>query len=305
MSTNLINFERADVYSSELRISEYELNTYMNEICNSFRSYANIKHIDFTYKSDFNYLNVWFDKDKMDSILKNLISNALKYTPENGIVSVSISETKDSWKLEVKDTGIGIPANEQNKLLKMHFRGTNAINAKITGSGIGLKLVDKLVHLHSGKINIESVEQQGTTITVVFPKGNKHFRHSNLIDPEKTGRQEAVLDAPVISEAAEKTNDENLQRILIVEDNDELRAYLVNSLSPMYNVQACGNGKEALIIVKEFWPELILSDIMMPEMRGDELCSTIKNDIETSHIPVLLLTALGEEQNILDGLDIL
>ena len=304
LSTNLINFERADVYSSELRISEYELNTYMNEICNSFRSYANIKHIDFTYKSDFNYLNVWFDKDKMDSILKNLISNALKYTPENGIVSVSISETKDSWKLEVKDTGIGIPANEQNKLLKMHFRGTNAINAKITGSGIGLKLVDKLVHLHSGKINIESVEQQGTTITVVFPKGNKHFRHSNLIDPEKTGRQEAVLDAPVISEAAEKANDENLQRILIVEDNDELRAYLVNSLSPMYNVQACGNGKEALIIVKEFWPELILSDIMMPEMRGDELCSTIKNDIETSHIPVLLLTALGEEQNILDGLDI-
>lgn len=149
----------------------------------------------------------------------------------------------------------------------MHFRGTNAINAKITGSGIGLKLVDKLVHLHSGKINIESVEQQGTTITVVFPKGNKHFRHSNLIDPEKTGRQEAVLDAPVISEAAEKANDENLQRILIVEDNDELRAYLVNSLSPMYNVQACGNGKEALIIVKEFWPELILSDIMMPEMR--------------------------------------
>lgn len=81
----------------------------------------------------------------------------------------------------------------------MHFRGTNAINAKITGSGIGLKLVDKLVHLHSGKINIESVEQQGTTITVVFPKGNKHFRHSNLIDPEKNGRQEAVLDAPVIS----------------------------------------------------------------------------------------------------------
>ena len=186
----------------------------------------------------------------------------------------------------------------------MHFRGTNAINAKITGSGIGLKLVGKLVSLHSGKINIESIEQQGTTITIVFPKGNKHFRHSNLIDPEKPGRQEAVLDAPIISEAAVKTNDENLQRILIVEDNDELRAYLVNSLSPMYNVQACGNGKEALIIAKEFWPELILSDIMMPEMRGDELCIAIKNDIETSHIPVLLLTALGEEQNILDGLHI-
>lgn len=304
LSTNLINFERADVYSSELHISEYELNTYMNEIYKSFRSYANIKHIDFTYKSDFNYLNVWFDKDKMDSILKNLISNALKYTPENGTVSVYVSETKDSWKLEVRDTGIGIPSNEQSKLFKMHFRGTNAINAKITGSGIGLKLVGKLVHLHSGKINIESVEQQGTTITVVFPKGNKHFHHSNLIEPEKPRRQEAELDAPVISETPVMANDEDLQRILIVEDNDELRAYLVNSLSPMYNVQACSNGKEALVIVKEYQPELILSDIMMPEMRGDELCTTIKNDIETSHIPVLLLTALGEEQNVLDGLHI-
>ena len=125
-----------------------------------------------------------------------------------------------------------------------------------------------MVHLHSGKINIESVEQQGTTITVVFPKGNKHFRHSNLIDPEKPADRKGVLDAPVISEAAEKTNDENLQRILIVEDNDELRAYLVNSLSPMYNVQACGNGKEALIIVKNSGRSFILSDIMMPEMRG-------------------------------------
>lgn len=304
LSTNLINFERADVYSSELHISEYELNTYMNEIYNSFRSYANIKRIDFTYQSDFHYLNVWFDKDKMDSILKNLISNALKYTPENGTVSVLVNETKDSWKLEVKDTGIGIPSSEQNKLFKIHFRGTNAINAKITGSGIGLKLVGKLVNLHGGKITVESVEQQGTTITVVFPKGNKHFRHSNLVEPEKQRKQEPAMDAPILSEVAAKGDNEDLQRILIVEDNDELRTYLVNSLSSMYNVQACGNGKEALVIAKEFQPELILSDIMMPEMRGDELCTAIKSDLETSHIAVLLLTALGEEQNILDGLHI-
>ncbi len=167
-------------------------------------------------------------------------------------------------------------------------------------------LVGKLVRLHGGKINVESIEHQGTTVSIVFPKGNKHFRHSNLIDPAKPVQQELCTGLfQYISEpAVNRTNDQNLQRILIVEDNDELRAYLVNSLSPMYNVQACGNGKEALIIAKEFWPELILSDIMMPEMRGDELCIAIKNDIETSHIPVLLLTALGEEQNILDGLHI-
>ena len=93
-------------------------------------------------------------------------------------------------------------------------------------------------------------------------------------------------------------------RILVVEDNDELRTYLIDSLSDIYNVQACCNGKEACIIVKEFWPELILSDIMMPEMGGDELCVTIKGDIETSHIPILLLTALGDERNILEGLKV-
>lgn len=114
-----------------------------------------------------------------------------------------------------------------------------------------------------------------------------------------------VLPAPNVPAKTTATiDDPNLRRILVVEDNDELRSYLVSSLSSIYNVQACANGKEALIIIKEYWPELVLSDIMMPEMRGDELCVAIKSDIEISHIPVLLLTALGEENNILDGLSI-
>ena len=154
LTTNLINFERADVYSSELYISEHELNTFMNEIFNAFQQYANIKHINFTYESNFRYMNVWFDKEKMESIFKNIISNALKYTPENGNVQVFVSETSDSWSVEVRDTGIGIPANEQKKLFKLHFRGSNAINSKVTGSGIGLMLVWKLVRLHKGKINL-------------------------------------------------------------------------------------------------------------------------------------------------------
>jgi DNA-binding response OmpR family regulator len=113
------------------------------------------------------------------------------------------------------------------------------------------------------------------------------------------------LTAPATFKSiANAANNADLQRILVVEDNDELRSYLVNLLSPLYNVQTCANGKEALIIIKEFWPELVLTDVMMPEMRGDELCVAIKNDIETSHIPVLLLTALGEEKDILEGLSI-
>lgn len=306
MTTNLINFERAEVYSSHLYIAEYELNTYIKEIYNIFRTYAAIKHISFRYESNFSYMNVWFDKEKMDSILKNVISNALKYTPEKGDILISVYDIGNTWRLEIKDNGIGIPTKEQRKLFKMHFRGTNAINSKTTGSGIGLMLVRKLVNLHNGKIHIESTEHQGTTIRITLPKDKEQFKHFTLAIKEKKSAYE--LDVPITpSERTDSflTEDKDkLQRILIVEDNDELRNYLLQSFSPNYNVQVCGNGKEALAIVKQFWPELILSDIMMPEMRGDELCTAIKSDIETSHIPILLLTALGDEKNILEGLQI-
>lgn len=303
--SNLINFERTDVYSSKMSVSEYELNTYMNEIYDTFSSYAAIKRIEYTYESTFSYMNVSFDKEKMDSILKNIISNSLKYTPESGKVSISVSDTNDSWKVIIKDTGIGIPTSEQSKLFKLHFRASNAINSKVTGSGIGLMLVGKLVSLHGGKISVESVEHQGTTIKIVFPKSNKNFQNTGEETHAKFEALAPVLPTPnVPAKTTVVVDNPNSRRILVVEDNDELRSYLVSSLSSIYNVQACANGKEALIIIKEFWPELVLSDIMMPEMRGDELCVAIKSDIETSHIPVLLLTALGDENNVLDGLSI-
>lgn len=306
LTTNLINFEKADVYSSGLYISEYELNSYLTEICNAFRPYADVKHINFTYESNFRYLNVWIDKEKMDSILKNLISNALKYTPENGSVRISACETNDNWTVEVTDTGIGIPASEQKKLFKIHFRGSNAINSKITGSGIGLMLVWKLVNLHKGKISLSSVENQGSTMKITFPKDSKHFQKAHLATKQKEilDDQTATAGQANIYENAQKQQNQNLQRILIVEDNDELRNYLAHTLSERYTIQTCCNGKEALTIVKEYKPELIISDIMMPEMRGDELCIALKNDIETSHIPIILLTALNGERNVMEGLEI-
>ncbi len=253
LTTNLINFERADVYSSELYISEHELNTFMNEIFNAFQQYANIKHINFTYESNFRYMNVWFDKEKMESIFKNIISNALKYTPENGNVQVFVSETSDSC--------------------------------------------------------LSSIENQGSVIKITFPKDSKRFRKAHLATPSKQRQEIKVVDnvpppSPEIYENAQKKENINHRRILIVEDNDELRNYLSQTLSEEYVVQVCSNGKEALTIIPEYKPELVISDIMMPEMRGDELCQAIKNNIETSHIPVILLTALNNEKDILSGLQI-
>lgn len=309
--TNLIDFERAALHASRLNIAEHELNAYMQEACSSFRDYAAARQVGFSYESNFECLSVWFDKEKMDSIVKNLLSNAVKYTPEGGTVELHVEEQKEEWKIEVRDTGIGIAAREQKKLCRLHFRARNAINSKVTGSGIGLMLVRKLVGLHGGKISIESVENQGTTVHVSFPKGKEHFRSYRLVQP-------ALPPVPATGQATDSTGGKittdstrgksgkatgRRQKILVAEDNDELRGYLMRTLDEAgYDVQTCTNGKEALEMVKEFWPELILSDIMMPELRGDRLCEAIKQDMETSHIPVVLLTALGGEQDIVGGL---
>lgn len=314
LTTNLINFERADTYGGKLRVTEYELGAYLEETLNIFREYAKVKRIALTYEKNFDYLNVWIDKDKMDSILKNLLSNALKYTAEEGSVVLEATETAEQWTIEVKDTGIGVPAAEQRKLFRMHFRGSNAINAKITGSGIGLLLVWKLVRLHKGKLSFNSTEGQGSTVRISFPKNRKYYRKAVFVTPLPNRETELppvklednTEDRPETALADERTpqplSSSNHEKILVVEDNDELREYLKNTLSDEYTVQTCNTGKHALDVVKEYLPDLVISDIMMPEMRGDELCRILKKDINTSHIPVILLTALNTERSIIEGL---
>lgn len=316
ITTNLINFERAGNDKSALNVSEYELNAYMEEVVNAFRSFAQVKRVNLIYESNFHYLNVWIDKDKMDSILKNILSNALKYTPEGGSVHVFAGEDGEDWCIEVRDTGIGVPASEQKKLFKMYFRGSNAINSKITGSGIGLLLVSKLIGIHKGKFSFSSTEGKGSSMKITFPKAEKHYRKA--LKPSE-GKSEAVAypytgipptlppeaENNVYESTRQETCDaENRQKLLIVEDNDELRQYLRTSLSRDYDVQVCSNAKEALIIIPEYFPHLVISDIMMPEMRGDDLCKVIKSNIETSHIPVILLTALNTDKDIIEGLQV-
>ena len=153
----------------------------------------------------------------------------------------------------MKDTGIGIPRNEQKGLFHTYFRGSNAINLRVSGSGIGLALVHRLVRLHGGKITIESMAEQGTLVRIIFPKGNKHFRKASIISatPERSISMPEVV-TPALSAVEPKQSDASSRRILIVEDNDDLRIYLVNTLGEDYLVQSCHNGKEAL----ESYPSL-------------------------------------------------
>ncbi len=304
LTENLVNFEKAGSQQSGLHIAEYELNSYLTELRDTFKEYADKQGIALTYEADFPYTDVWFDREKMDSILKNLLTNALKYTPEGGDVHIIATENKETWSVEVKDTGIGIPAHDQKKLFKTYFRASNVVNLKVSGSGIGLMLVYKLVRLHHGKIVMNSAEQQGTSVKVTFPKGKESFRNAQIIAPvegKDTGIYPLLTATDNNGQPTEERN--HLPHLLIVEDNDDLRNYLSSTFSESYQVLSCNNGKEALPLVKEFNPALVISDIMMPEMRGDELCTRIKGDIETSHIPVILLTALGDEKSVIEGLE--
>ena len=313
LTTNLITFERAGFNDTRLVIAEFELNNYLKELVDAFRDYADTKHIGLTYHSNFDYLNAWIDQEKMESILKNLISNALKYTPHHGTVQIEASDEGRFWCIIIKDNGIGIPANEQKRLFKSHFRSSNAINSKITGSGIGLLLVGKLVKLHKGRIEMESKEGKGTCVTLHFPKEAKEYKKAQRtvskpqaahITDSHTTRPSNIPRIPDDNDSMQQhiVTNEKKKKLLIVEDNDELRHYLKRSFDE-YIVQTSANGQEALNIIDEYMPDLIIADIMMPVMRGDELCKQLKNDMATSHIPIILLTALAGEEEVIKGLE--
>jgi len=308
--TNLINFEKAEIYSSKMHVSEYELFTFLDEVLNTFQSFVELKNIKLTYESNFRFLNVWFDKEKMESILKNLLSNAIKYTPNGGEIKVIAFSSSDYWGFEINDNGIGIPDEEQIKLFKLFFRGSNAVNSKISGSGIGLLLVRKLVKLHSGTISLKSKVDSGSTFRITFPQGHKHFKKQQLEWNQIQESDSEQIFKISKSKAAEtlppsinlKNIDSSSKRILLVEDNDDMRSYLQRSLSEHYYIFMASDGQEGWDIVQNIKPDLVISDIMMPNMNGDELCSKIKSDINTSHIPVILLTALNDKDNIIRGL---
>lgn len=308
LTTNLVNVEKADSGTNKLKIGEVELNSYIGDMISDFNDYTNYKKIRLYFYPCESDLRVWIDREKMESILKNIISNALKYTPEEGMVEIRLSQKKEMWCFEIKDTGIGVPEEEQSKLFKTHFRASNAINAKITGSGTGLLLVSKLVKLHKGKLKFESVEGKGTTFTLLFPIEKTSYPHAEM--EVEVALKERVTDShttvptnipKVVEKSDEEGREEHKKKVLIVEDNDELRNYLKDSL-PNYQVQTSSDGEDALLIIKEFVPDLIVSDILMPGMRGDELCRIVKSDINTSHIPVILLTALSADEEVISGL---
>ena len=303
LATKLIDFQKEELYTSEINVTWCDINAYLRGCMEPFKPYAQKKNIELEFESTCDKFEAWIDRNKLDSIVHNLLSNALKYTPEGGQVKVSLQHNRAHWFLNISDTGIGISSEDQKKIFRHLFRGDNAINMKITGTGIGMLQTYKLVKRHLGKITVSSKENKGTLFKLRFPIDSKRYKHHESYQEEHTTISSPLLPTSATATERKAPVPTSPIHLLVVEDNTDLRNFLCQSLSEYYHVQEASNGEEALDRIRQRHPDLVLSDIMMPIMRGDDLCRVLKNDVETSHIPVILLTALNDRNSIISGLE--
>lgn len=287
--TQLLDFQKSDANKMVIKAGNYNIVEVLDEILKSFKPLFDEKNINLKYQPDGNEILMWFDKDKFEKIIYNVISNAIKYSKNEGNVNVTINHDGVYCHITVTDNGIGIPDKQQKQIFKRYYRADNAINLQETGSGIGLMLTKQLVELHKGHIEFSSNTNVGTTFKISFLLSN-HFLKKEKIHEEPL--QQLQLQ--------DKKSRKGIQ-ILIVEDNLELQAYLANELSKSYGVDVAENGKIALKLTKLHGYDLIVSDIMMPEMNGYQLCTTLKNQISTCHVPIILLTAIHDDEYKIEG----
>jgi len=295
----IIDFRKYENGKMQMYFTLTDLKSFISEICDSFIEFGKKKHIHFTFTTSDDDFTLWFDSDKMEKICYNLLSNAFKFSSENGRIDVHLDKVmlndEALAQLTVKDNGVGISEHHVQNIFERFYK----VDSRATGSGIGLHLTKVLVELHNGTINVESTEGKGTQFSVLIP-----FRQREIPIVEQyptlnsnTEREEDML----ILESEEEIPDlEHLQTdkplVLLVEDNIDVRTYIKSLLNDSFEIIEAPNGQVGLFKAMKFVPELIISDVSMDVMDGFELCKQIKENLSTSHIPVILLTAFAQDE---------
>jgi len=295
MITQLMELRKVEAHPERLEVAWYDIKEYMEDKLSAFRMAAVQKEIELYLEIDPEMSEVWLDKNKMDHIMDNLLSNALKYT-EKGSIGVIVKQARNKWTVEVTDTGVGIPAEDQKNIFNEYYRARNVVDSQEQGIGIGLMITSRIIRQHHGKIEFRSVENEGTTFKITFPRKLK----SGMLVAVKENLPGNVVRG-ALSQKENEQADKNV--LLLAEDDKDMREYLTDSLSSEYKVISVPDGGKALDMAREINPDIIISDIIMPVIQGDELCRILKSSVETSHIPVILLTALSERENIILGLE--
>ena len=298
--------ETSKLQAGELRIlvSQGDVMQYIKETARSLEPLMVRKHLTFTVNCKPESMMGWLDTDKMDKIIFNLLSNAAKYTHEGGSVTLNVATNNrfDHIIIQVQDTGVGIPKEKMKHLFTRFYDGDYR-NNRTSGTGLGLALTRDLIYLHGGQITCESVEGQGTTFTVNVPINNEAFAPSQIDERNKMQihiPEASIADLPkaeYMTEDKEPTPEAGASHILIVEDNVELLRLMKRLLQPRYHVQTASNGREALQLIQTNRVDIVISDVMMPEMDGYELTDHIKQNEIYSHLPIILLTAKTTEDD--------
>lgn len=309
MINQILDFRKIQNKKMRLKIQPTHIDTLVKNICANFNKEAQEKSINFTVQSTLNDTILWVDQDKIDIILYNLLSNAFKFTPDNRNITVKLDEDNEYVRLYVQDEGIGISKDKHNALFARFVSTSDTQKLgkfTIKGSGIGLNLVKELVDLHKGTIDVESAENKGTTFIVTFKKGKEHF-DPQLVDfivNDKMGSETASGEDLIDKHLAInlETTPKSQFTMLIVEDNQDMRNFLINLFKNNYKVLFAVDGKQGMEVALTNVPDLIISDLMMPEMDGLELTNALKSDEKTSHIPIILLTAKTAVESRLEAL---
>ena len=309
MVTELLDFQKVEQSAELVRLQDVELPMFLRLQVEKFIVAAQEKHIHLSLEACPQHL-VHTDVKMMDLILENLLSNAIKYTPEGGKVTLSASIEGKTAQILVSDTGIGIPKAEIKNIFKSFFRASNAVNSQEMGSGLGLMLTRQLVEKLGGKLTFVSEEGKGTTFHVVLPLGNSATSSTQPVEEAQnvetiSSNHQDVHDEEMKSVASSDDQNSEVSKdtLLFVDDNEDLRQYICMTFSDTYRVVDVESGDAALKYLEEGGEcDIVVSDVMMPGMQGDELCQRIKENKETSWLPVILLTAKAGRNFMIEGL---
>lgn len=284
----LLDFRKLETGQQKLQLQKGDFYEFVRNACEAFRPMSREKSVGLGCAIPNKSLFINFDKEKMHHIIVNLLSNAFKFTPEGGNIAITVSEqTNGTVSITVKDTGCGISEQDLPHIFERFFQG-RSISGETTGTGIGLNMVHEMVKLHGGTITVDSREGESTTFIVSLPTNLNTESTPDYEVPKKVAEEE-------VSAALMSAN------ILIVDDNDEFRQFLSRELSEKYNILQASDGEEALKVMADHDIDLVLSDVMMPNIDGMELCRRVKEDVNTSHIMVILLTARTAEEIKIEG----
>ncbi len=314
----LMDIRKIDKGQMQLAFLETEIVGFIKELCTIFEEQSQSKNIQLRFHHKMELLPVWIDPNNFDKVILNVLSNAFKFTPENGKIDIYLhtgenesvaNELRQYFEIIISDSGIGIAESEQEKIFECFYQVQTPQNHFVGGTGIGLNLTQSIVELHHGSIRAENnKESKGCRFVMRLPLGKDHLQKEELAEPlplvQKPEPALHVLSTPADDTDEVKAKSKTRKRVLVVDDDEEIRNYICQEFASEYHMTACANGKEALSILLSKTPDLIISDVMMPEMDGITLCRKIKQNVNINHIPIVLLTARSEEEDNLEGLGI-